>query len=45
MPPIYCDLDSMALEVLDFAFVLDSGGAGIERAEVAPLAGLGILLF
>src|SRR5579872_2699049 len=34
----------MALEILDCAFVLFGGGATAERAQVAPLAGFGILL-
>jgi hypothetical protein len=34
----------MALEILHGAFMFFSGGAGLERAEIAPLAGPGILL-
>ena len=33
----------MALEVLDFALVLFSGGSGIECSKIAALAGLRIL--
>jgi len=32
----------MTLEVLDLAFVLFGGGAGLERAQIAPAAGFRI---
>jgi hypothetical protein len=35
---------SVALEILDLAFVLFGGLAGIERPQVAALAGFGVFL-
>ena len=39
------NVNSAALEILDFAFVFHGGGARLERTKVAPFSGLGVFLF
>jgi hypothetical protein len=39
------NVNSAALEILDFAFVFHGGGPRLERTKVAPFSGLGVFLF